>query len=622
MDRLELDKNIKIIVDYNNEVLASLKEIYSWIENENESREILDEFLDFVGLPKNKKTRLWAYFRIVDLQENSLELYLEENEFEQNHRDEILNLAFEYVSEFHYEMQAELLKFVQDNKLLTPFFEQVLKWTLEVWKAFNNFFIPWRSHIIFWVNRDLENKFDNSGEKIIDYLNLHNLFDFWHFWEIADRSYSALVFENGKYVSKSYFDVFKAEINAIIKSLDKFIKNISSLEDEIFDSKNDYIAYLTALKNAFLERDTNSLVEKWSKVDEAWMSIKTPFQIGHPLEFYEDKYRKAVAPEWDLRIDNRVFESVVESDIENMYELIFDDIWREKFKKSYEFSLSNIKRVQLYLTSPVLYFWAEITGLFSAQVVPNDEVISDRFGKKIFAFPEMVLKNKRAKPFMKLQSEIFDEKLLDDYRKYIFLSDENFYKVYDVETIGHEFWHTLWLDLDSESVMNKKTWLFKNIEEFKATSGWLVAYFMGKNDDFELSEHLLRDHIMRTIWLLAYKKVNEIEPYYCEALIHLSVLVESEIIEIKDNKIYFNFDEKNYSSVKEKYFFHYKKLIDVYLNKLDAFEFLKDYAINKNGYFMPVEKELYDFVDYYYDLYKKIWNEVDEKTDKNKYKNT
>ncbi|MFC1798041.1 hypothetical protein ACFLY2_02705 [Patescibacteria group bacterium] len=56
------------------------------------------------------------------------------------------------------------------------------------------------------------------------------------------------------------------------------------------------------------------------------MSIKTPFQIAHPLEFYEDKYRKAVAPEWDLRILNNVFESDVESSILNMYEELYDEL--------------------------------------------------------------------------------------------------------------------------------------------------------------------------------------------------------------------------------------------------------------------------------------------------------
>ncbi|MDF1682331.1 MAG: hypothetical protein P1U46_00760 [Patescibacteria group bacterium] len=167
--------------------------------------------------------------------------------------------------------------------------------------------------------------------------------------------------ENGNYFSKSYFDIFKLEVNNIVKSLDKFIKKLSKLEDEIYNSKEYYINYLEAIKQAFLERDVNKLVYKWSLVDEAWMYIKTPFQISHPLEFYEDKYRKSVAPEWDLRILNQIFESEVETDIENMYEKFYDEIGRENYKSSYDFSKSNIKRVQLYLSTPILYFSSELT---------------------------------------------------------------------------------------------------------------------------------------------------------------------------------------------------------------------------------------------------------------------
>jgi len=59
----------------------------------------------------------------------------------------------------------------------------------------------------------------------------------------------------------------------------------------------------------------------------AWMELKTPFQIGHPLEFYEDVYRKAVAIEWDLRLkDEKIMTSKVSKDIRNMYETLFDDI--------------------------------------------------------------------------------------------------------------------------------------------------------------------------------------------------------------------------------------------------------------------------------------------------------
>jgi hypothetical protein len=51
----------------------------------------------------------------------------------------------------------------------------------------------------------------------------------------------------------------------------------------------------------------------------------------------------------------------------------------------------------------------------------------------------MVLSNKRSAPFMKVESVIYEEKLLDNYRKNIFGNDEIFYKIYDILTIGHEY---------------------------------------------------------------------------------------------------------------------------------------------------------------------------------------
>lgn len=622
MNKKTIENNLKTIIDYNREVNSSLKKIYSWVANDDEYREILEEFLDYVWLESNDETRLGAYFRLIDLRENSFVLYMEKNNFLEEKKDEVLDLSYEYVSEFHFELQSDFIDFVENKNLVTPFYLEIFKGVHLVWKAFNDFFLPWRNHIVNWINRDLENKFENDSSKIMDFLNENNLFDLGHFAEQADRSYTALCYdENNNLISKSYFDAFNFEVQNIVSSLDIFISNLEKLDDEIYDSKKEYIDYLEAIKNAFLETNINNLVAKWSLVDETWMQIKTPFQISHPLEFYEDKYRKAVAPEWDLRLINSIFESVVEKDILNMYETFYDEIWREKFRDSYNYSLANINRVQLYLSSPVLYYSSELTWLFSAQVVPNDDVISDKFGKKIFAFPEMVLANKRSMPFMKLSSIIFDSDLLDKYRKYLFSDSKNFYKVYDIETIGHEFGHTLWLDLDNESIMNKKTGVYKNIEEFKATSGWLVAYFMWKNDDLELSEKVVIDHIIRTIGLFAYKKVNEVEPYYCEALIHFQLLLESRIISIIDNKIVLNFRVDSFSNLKETYINHYVDLINIYLSKTDAMEFLKKYTIKEWLYYLPQNEFLRDFVNYFYETYEKIGNEIDNTISKDKYLN-
>jgi hypothetical protein len=42
----------------------------------------------------------------------------------------------------------------------------------------------------------------------------------------------------------------------------------------ISTEKQNYINYLTAIKNAFSETDTNKLLSKWQEVDEIWMNIK------------------------------------------------------------------------------------------------------------------------------------------------------------------------------------------------------------------------------------------------------------------------------------------------------------------------------------------------------------
>jgi hypothetical protein len=94
----------------------------------------------------------------------------------------------------------------------------------------------------------------------------------------------------------------------------------------------------------------DQLVAAWSEVDVKWMAIDTPVQPGHPIEYYEDKYRRAVSIEFDMRLlDPSLFESEVAADIENMYEGMYDEIGRENFPDSYEFSKNNQKQVGLYI---------------------------------------------------------------------------------------------------------------------------------------------------------------------------------------------------------------------------------------------------------------------------------
>jgi len=102
---------------------------------------------------------------------------MEKFDFSQEKIDEILDLSYTYVSEFYTDLQADLIDYIQENKLLTPFYLEIFKGTFLVGKAFNSFFLPWRNHIVNGINRDLEKKFNNDSYKIIDYLNENNLFD-------------------------------------------------------------------------------------------------------------------------------------------------------------------------------------------------------------------------------------------------------------------------------------------------------------------------------------------------------------------------------------------------------------------------------------------------------------
>jgi len=655
--------NTQKIINLQNKIFSEVKNLWEISEKWTKSNEILDIFLDELNMKKTPENRFIAYSRISELRVEPLELYLDnkQKEIEEFNKKlgknipnklkdkrEVLNKAYNYVVKIYTDLQERFIYELEKIPLSKSFPQRekdfllvIFKWVLKVWKAFNKFMPVWENHIIK-QNEILDKKFNWDSEKIMQFLREKKLLEVDENGQETDRSYSVLK----AWKIMSYFEAFGNEVNFIVVALQDFIENLKNCRDTPGGypniGKQNYINYLTAIKEAFLEKDTKKLLSKWQKVDEAWMQIKGPLQIGHPLEFYEDKYRKWVAPEWDLRIlDTETLTSKVKENIENMYEEIYSSPLskgelerglKEVYKESYNFSKENFNRVQLYISEPVLYFWAELNWMFSAQVVPNDEVVSEKFWKKIFAFPKMVLESKKKAPLMRLTKEILDEKLLEDYLK-ILDNDRLFFNIYDIETIGHEFWHTLWLTKTTEVLMNKKTWNFKNIEEFKATTGWLVAYFMssysnlstqGRKEQKEFDRNLIIMHLVRTIWLLKYREVDEVLPYYNEALIHLNIMFDSWIFKIEPHpnpllkgegikgfKIKLNWSLKNYERLRKNYIKHYKKLICIYLEKKDAWEFLFDYVVqDKNWNNVSKNKVLREFGEYYYDLYKKIGNET------------
>ena len=620
MNKQQFLENISKIHDIFNKHESHYNSLSRGINAQWEERDILDNFLDALGLEKNAETYYAAAARIGDKKFEPLDIYLEKSGADREIRDEIFESSYNYVKIYYETLQWEMLEQIKTDQLLPEFYLKIFEHTHTLWKLYSTLFLQWNRALLFETNRDLETRFKNNQDDINAYISENNLMDLGHRGESADRTYSIIVADWDDYTSKSYGEIFPDEVWAIIAGYDDFISALQASEDDIFDRKTAYIEYFTAIQDAWQEQNVNQLVAAWSEVDVKWMAIDTPVQPGHPIEYYEDKYRRAVSIEFDIRlVDPSLFTSQVAADIENMYEWMYDEIGRENFPESYKFSQNNQKQVQLYIWAPVLAYGSFLCGAYSAQVVPNDDEVSKIHGKKIFAFPKYVLEAQRSAPKMKLDSEMIGEEILEKYRTFLDGTDDNYYKIYDIETIGHEFGHTLWLTPGSEIKM-WATGLLKNIEEFKATAGWLVAHFLKSSSQSsplgergqatKLDEDIVITHLMRSIKIMRYREVEDILPYYCECLIHLHILFESGIAWYEGWKIELYYNEQNLTALRELYIWVYTQEIFTYLNQMDAGNFLFEFVVRENWVFLPKDEQVREFVEEYYKQYKEIGNEV------------
>ena len=562
-------------------------------------------FLFQLGLGRNDENTMAALTRIVNLREDALEQVLKKANFSE---DEIIlkkEQAYLFVSRFHLARHTSLLSWIEENDLLDEFYRTLIAGVDAIGQAMSGWQSAWTSHIIHGVNRDLYRIFNGDEEKIFEKLAREGLYDMDDSGCVGDRCYSVLHKDkDGNYHSVSYAEAFSEEIKEIIKSLNAFIAVLEMQEDIIFNQKEQWISYLLALKMAFGHTKPDELIRYWADVDRAWMAIKTPLQIGHPLEYYEDHYRKAVALEWDLRIINPKLQesSNTRTNIKK-----FASKLAEKMGKNaqiiVERNLIQVEDTQLYIGQPVLFYGAEFNGLFSAQVVPNDESVSRELGKKIFAYADFVLSSKISKPTMRLSVEFMGEEFIKKQRRLAKSEPKLWHKIYDVSTIGHEFGHILWIDGDTESAMNA-TGQFKNIEEFKATTGGLMAFF--EDEDPQLKKHIVDDLVSRAIGLMTWREVGEVLPYYCEGLIHLDILFKSGIVSYSD-RVYIDYDR--YDMMKALYISTYRNLVSHYLRKEDAYTYLHRYTTKSDGVYLPKDDLVREFVTHYYDRYKEIGQE-------------
>ena len=625
MTKQQFIEDLQKIYDFLDNQKAKTNELLKFLENEEfEKLTLIEEFAKSLNLQMSSDLRFALVTRLVSLRDDSLVQVLKKLEKNEKEIIQLQEKAYQFVKDYWHEIHTKFIDFIVQNNLLTPFYREIFIGVYNVGLQMSLWQTSWTEHIINGINKELVAKFDGDEAKIMQYLEDEKLFDLGHGGITADRCYSALVKDGENYKSQAYIKAFKKETTEVIDALEEFVDKLIDIEDDMYNQKWEYVAYIQSLIVAFSENRCDELVSKWADVDRAWMKLKTPIQIGHPLEYYEDHFRKAVALEWDIRVTNPRF---AQNDhrvnkIKSAFSKIFSSFEpNENYKKIFDFSFASLDKVQLYVGRPALFFGAELNGLFSAQVVPNDEVVSKEMGKKIFAFSDEILQSSRAKPFLKLSREIFGQELLTKDRMFLFNETASWHQVYDISTIGHEYGHILWCDEETESLMNK-TGNYKNIEEFKATTGGLISYLLDEStDELHLKEQVLIDLVKRSVGLISWMEVDEVQPYYCEGLIHLCGLFESAVLAWDDENKKLNIDisNKKFEALKIWYITNYTALAKHYLEKCDATEFLNRYATKKEKYFMPNDEVINSFVKYYFKRYQEIGQELDTEDKKENY---
>ncbi len=584
-----------------------LNNYYKLLNQEHPTaKTVVERFLNRLKLPINSDTTMAGLTRIVNLREDALEQVLEKEGFSEEEIISKKEEAYLFVKEMHLLRHEYLIAWIKEQNLLTPFYRALIEGVHNIGESMSRWQSAWTAHIINGVNRDLIREYNGDEKAIFRMLQEEGLLDLDPNGVVGDRCYSVLIKdEKGAYRSIAYSNAFPKEVADLVSIIEDCIELLSPESDEVFGQKDAWIQYFVAIKKALAVTEPKKLIGYWANVDRAWMKITTPIQVGHPLEYYEDHFRKAVALEWDLRIINPELQSgsMTRENIKNFSSKLAEELGEES-GLTIEKNGKQIDETQLYIGQPMLYYGAEFNGLFSAQVVPNDEQVSSEMGKKIFAYADFVMESKKAKPIMQLSVETMGLEFVQKQRSLVVNRSELWQEIYDISTIGHEFGHILWIDGNTEMIMNSSG-QFKNIEEFKATAGGLMAFF--ENEKQELKKYMVDDLVSRAVGLMAWREVGEVLPYYCEGLIHLDILFGSGVISY-DGKI--NIHYEHYDDMKNLYQSAYKLLAQSYMDKLDANFYLSRYSKRVDGIYLPIKEEIETFVQGYYQRYKEIGQQV------------
>ena len=274
--------------------------LYHFLESE-EKNEFLEELLKSSGLEYEKSALLAILRRLVDLKEENLVKELEKRGVKEEKITKIKHALYEEVRKFYEREHKEFIEEVKEKRLLNDFYQALVEGVHSVGLVINDFEIVWTKEIIEKNNKMLKSSFANL-EDALEFLRKNKLYQVDNFGEICERSYGVIVKIGSLWRFVPYARFFENEILRLEFAFESMIEKLKSLAQN--EEEFAYIEYFEKLKNAFCEKEDERVIAAWQETEFAWMRVKSPLQVGHPLEYYEDQYTHAVALEWDIRLSN------------------------------------------------------------------------------------------------------------------------------------------------------------------------------------------------------------------------------------------------------------------------------------------------------------------------------
>lgn len=163
-----------------NQFLKDVEKIYQFLENEKnsineiiknlENKEfekltIIDDFAKTLGLTLDDNLRFALVTRVVNLRDDSLVQVLKKLAKKEEEIITLQEKAYIFVKEFWEEKHLKLINFINENRLLTPFYRTIFNGVFSVGKVMSTWQSSWTALIINKTNKDLLAKFNGDEKK-------------------------------------------------------------------------------------------------------------------------------------------------------------------------------------------------------------------------------------------------------------------------------------------------------------------------------------------------------------------------------------------------------------------------------------------------------------------------